>query len=174
MVVTLTVILTGCTSTPTSVSYGTITTVAARLGGPTCVALDTAANLYVGDDADGVSKVAVATDIITIYAGGQGPGYSGDKGPANAAQLNGPTACATDSSGNLYLADIANNVIRRIDIKTGIITTVAGNGYDAGSATGTFSGDGGPALLAGMNHPNGIAVDGVGNIYIADTGNQRI
>ena len=174
IVVTLTVILTGCSSTPTSVSYGSITTVAARLVGPTCVALDTAANLYIGDDGDSVSKVAVATDIITIYAGGQGPGYSGDKGPANAAQLNGPTACATDSSGNLYLADEANNVIRKVSIDTGIITTVVGNGVDAGSATGTFSGDGGPALLAGINHPNGIAVDGAGNLYIADTLNQRI
>jgi hypothetical protein len=191
MVVTLTIILTGCSSTSASVSYGTITTVAgigkigfsgngglataAQLWDPACVALDTAANLYIGDLANyDVRKVAAATGIITTYAGTQVAGYSGDKGPANAAQMYGPTACATDSSGNLYLADVANNAIREVNINTGIISTVAGNGVDAGTPMGTFSGDGGPALLAGINHPNGVAVDGAGNLYIADTGNQRI
>ena len=191
LVVTLTVILTGCSSTPTSVSYGTITTVAgigkigfsgngglataAELWDPTCVALDTTANLYVGDLPNyDVRKVAASTGIITTYAGTQVTGYSGDKGPANAATMYGPTACAADSSGNLYLADDANNVIRKVSIATGIITTVAGNGADAGTPMGTFSGDGGPALLAGINHPFGVAVDGAGNLYIADTGNQRI
>lgn len=191
MVVTLTVFLTGCSSTPTSVSYGTITTVAgigkvgfsgngglataAQLWDPTCVALDTAANLYIGDlpNSD-VREVAASTGIITTYAGTQVTGYSGDKGPANAATMYGPTACAADSSGNLYLADDANNVIRKVSIATGIITTVAGDGADAGTSTGTFSGDGGPALLAGINHPFGVAVDGAGNLYIADTVNQRI
>jgi hypothetical protein len=191
MVVTLTVILTGCSSTPASVSYGTISTVAGRgkggfsgdgglataaqLWDPSCVALDAAANLYIGDIANyDVREVTAATGKITTYAGTQVAGYSGDKGPANAAQMYGPSACATDSSGNLYLADVANNVIRRVDINTGIITMVAGNGYYAGSSSGTFSGDGGPALLAGINHPNGVAVDGAGNLYIADTLNQRI
>ena len=191
LVVTLTVILTGCSSTPTRVSYGTITTVAgigkigfsgngglataAELWDPTCVALDTTANLYIGDLPNyDVRKVAASTGIITTYAGTQVTGYSGDKGPANAATMYGPTACAADSSGNLYLADDANNVIRKVSIATGIITTVAGNGADAGTPMGTFSGDGGPALLAGINHPFGVAVDGAGNLYIADTGNQRI
>ena len=191
MVVTLTVILTGCSSTPASVSYGTITTVAGRgkigflgngglatnafLWQPSCVALDSAANLYIGDlSNDDVREVAAATAVITTYAGTQVAGYSGDNGPANAAQMYGPIGCATDSSGNLYIADDANNVIRKVDIHTGIITTVAGNGVDAGSSKGTFSGDGGPALLAGINHPWGIAVDGAGNLYIADSGNQRI
>jgi sugar lactone lactonase YvrE len=189
VVVTLTALLTGCSST--SASYGTITTVAgigkigfsgngglataAQLCDPTCVALDAASNLYIGDlPNDDVREVAAATGIITTYAGTQIAGYSGDKGPANAAQMYGPTACATDSSGNLYLADDANNVIRKVDLITGIITTIAGNGADAGSPDGTFSGDGGPALLAGINHPFGIAADGAGNLYIADTDNQRI
>jgi sugar lactone lactonase YvrE len=88
--------------------------------------------------------------------------------------MYGPTACATDPSGNLYLADVANNVIRKVRIDTGIITTAVGNGVYAGSPEGTFSGDAGPALLAGINHPNGVAVDGAGNLYIADTDNQRI
>jgi len=192
MVVTLTVILTGCSSTPASVSYGTISTVAgigkigfsgdgasataAQLWDPACVALDTASNLYIGDlPNDDVRKVAATTGIITTYAGTtKVAGYSGDNGPANAALMYGPTACATDPSGILYLADDANNVIRKVSIDTGIITTVAGNGVYAGSPQGTFSGDGGPALLAGINHPNGVAVDGAGNVYIADTYNQRI
>jgi hypothetical protein len=191
MVVTLTVILTGCSSTAASVSYGTISTVAgkgkigfsgdggsataAQLWDPTCVALDIASNLYIGDLANyDVREVAASTGVITTYAGTEVAGYSGDKGPANAAQMYGPTACATDSSGNLYLADVANNVIRKVSINTGIITVVAGNGVYAGSPEGTFSGDGGPALLAGINHPNGVAVDSAGDLYIADTDNQRI
>jgi hypothetical protein len=191
MVVTLTVTLAGCSSTPASISYGTITTVAGRgklgfsgdgglatsaqLWDPSCVALDAAANLYIGDLRNyDVREVAAATSKITTYAGTQVAGYSGDKGPANAAQMYGPTACATDSSGNLYLADVANNVIRKVDINTGIITAVAGNGAEAGTPDGIFSGDGGPALLAGINHPNGVALDGAGNLYIADTYNQRI
>jgi hypothetical protein len=142
---------------------------------PSCVALDAASNLYIGDSPNNdVRKVEAVTGIITTYAGTQFAGYSGDKGPANAAQMYGPSACATDSSGNLYLADDANNVIRKVDINTGIITTVAGNGMDAETPYGTFSGDGGPALLAGINHSFGIAVDGAGNLYIADTYNQRI
>jgi trimeric autotransporter adhesin len=191
MIVTLTVILTGCSSTPTSVSYGTISTVAgvgkigfsgnggsataALLWDPTCVALDPASNLYIGDLANyDVRKVAAATGIITTYAGTQVAGYAGDNGPANAAQIYGPTACATDSSGNLYLADNANNVIRKVSLSSGIIMNFAGNGLDAGTSNGTFSGDGGSAVLAGINHSNGVAVDGAGNLYIADTGNQRI
>lgn len=191
MVVTLTIILTGCSSTPASVSYGTITTVAgigkigfsgngglataAQLWDPACVAIDTAANLYIGDPPNyDVREVAATTGIITTYAGTQVDGYSGDKGPANAAQISSPTACATDSSGNLYQVDDAYNVVRKVSISTGIITTIAGNGADPGTQNGTFSGDGGPALLAGISHPNGVAVDGAGNLYIADTGNQRI
>ena len=114
MVVTLTVILTGCSSTPASVSYGTISTVAgigkigfsgdggpataAHLLDPTCVALDPASNLYIGDLAnDDVRKVAATTGIITTYAGTtKVAGHSGDNGPANAAQMYGPSACATD------------------------------------------------------------------------------
>jgi trimeric autotransporter adhesin len=193
-VVTLTASLTGCnTSTPASVSYGVITTVAgqgqgqvgfsgdggpataALLRDPTCVALDAASNLYIGDLGNvDVREVEASTGVITTYAGTQVAGYSGDNGPANAAQIDGPSACVTDSSGNLYLADNTNNVIRKISLSSGIITTIAGNGLDAGTPDGSFSGDGGSAVLAGINHPIGVAVDGAGNLYIADTSNQRI
>jgi trimeric autotransporter adhesin len=174
-----------------SVSYGTITTVAgtsaigysgdggpaiaAKLWGPTCVALDSAGNLYLGDSAnDAIRKVSAATGIISTYAGGNGHGYSGDNGPATAATMYAPTDCVMDRAGNLYLADDANNVIRKVAAGTGIITTVAGNGYEAGSPDGGYAGDGGPAVLAEINHPFGVALDGAGNLYIADTYNYRV
>ncbi len=98
-----------------------------------------------------------------------GPGYSGDGGPATAAQLDDPYGVACDASGNLYIADIVNNVIRKVNI-SGTITTVAGNhAYGAG-----FSGDGGIAIAAELNSPNGVALDVSGNLYIADNNNNLI
>jgi sugar lactone lactonase YvrE len=88
--------------------------------------------------------------------------------------MYGPSACALDSSGNLYLADDANNVIRKVTASTGIITTVAGNGTGAGTSGGSFFGDGGLATKAAINHPFGIAVDSAGDLFISDTGNQRV
>ncbi len=183
--------LAGCSGNSTSVSYGTITTVAginaigysgdggpatsAKLWDPTCVALDSSGNLFIGDMPNyGVRKVVAATGIISTYAGGNGPGYSGNGGLATAATMYGPSDCAMDAAGNLYLADDANNVIRKVAAGTGIITTVAGNGYQAGTAFGGFGGDGGPALLAEINHPFGVLVDKTGNLYIADTDNYRV
>jgi sugar lactone lactonase YvrE len=174
-----------------SVSYGTITTVAgnasigysgdggpataAKLWDPTCVALDAVGNLYIGDLPNNVvRKVTAATGIISTYAGGNSSGYSGDNGPATAATLYGPTDCAMDAAGNLYIADDANNVIRKVAAGTGIITTVAGNGFEAGSPNGGYAGDGGPAVKAQINHPFGLALDHAGDLYIADTSNYRV
>jgi hypothetical protein len=94
-------------------------------------------------------------------------GYSGDGGAATSAQLNYPTGVAVDGSGNIYIADLGNSVIRKVST-SGTISTVAGNG------TYNYSGDGGAATSAELAYPEGVVVDGSGNIYIADSYNQRI
>mgnify|MGYP001610709712 FL=1 len=107
------------------------------------------------------------TYVITTVAGNGSPGFSGDGGAAVEASLNVPAGLAVDAAGNLYIADYNNNRIRKVS-PGGIITTVAGNGI-AG-----FSGDGGPAIGARLNGPQGVAVDAAGNLYIADAGNYRV
>lgn len=106
--------------------------------------------------------------IITTIAGNGASSYSGDGGPATAAGLNGPSGIAFDAAGNLFIADQANSAVRRVDAATGIITTVAGNGAPG------FSGDGGPAAQATLNAPEDVAVDEKGNLFIADSTNERI
>src|SRR5262249_13763054 len=108
-----------------------------------------------------------AGGVITTIAGVGPSGFAGDGGLATDADLFGPGALAFDHAGNLYVADANNNRIRRIDA-AGVITTVAGTG-DMGPA-----GDGGPATAAQLFQPNGVALDTLGNIYIADTGNNLI
>ena len=109
-----------------------------------------------------------AINVITTVAGLGSFGFSGDGGPATAAELKDPFGVAVDVSGNIYIADTINHRIRRVDSSTSIITTVAGVGSFG------FSGDGGPATAAELENPIGVAVDVSGNIYIADTSNQRI
>ncbi len=106
--------------------------------------------------------------IITTAVGTGEKGFAGDGGPAQAALLNGPFDVAFDAAGNLHFSDTFNQRIRRVDARSGIITTVAGNG-DKG-----FSGDGGPATKAALNEPYGIAIDRAGNLYIADRLNRRV
>jgi sugar lactone lactonase YvrE len=117
--------------------------------------------------------VDARTGIISIVAGSIAAGnpqagYGGDGGPATSALLNQPTGVAVDAAGNLFIADEFNNRVRRVDATTGVITTVAGNGSSG------YAGDGGPATAAALNGPFGVAVDAQGNLYIADTGNNRI
>ena len=114
-----------------------------------------------------VRSVDTTTGTITTFAGNGTPGYSGDGVPATDTQLNYPTGLWVDQSGNVFIADTMNNRIRMVD-PHGIITTVAGNG-SSGS-----SGDGGPATDALLDEPEGVAVDGLGNLYIADTQNHCI
>ena len=143
--------------------------VSAQLDSPEGLALDGAGDLYIADTHNHrIRKVAAATRIITTVAGTGAAGFSGDNGAATAAQLDLPTALALDAGGDLYLADSANHRIRRIDAVTGSITTVAGTGMQG------YSGDNGPATAAVIDSPTGLAVDAAGNLYLADTHNQRI
>lgn len=144
----------------------------AQLDSPEGVGVDNAGNVYVADTRnDRVRKVTPA-GIITTVAGGGGTGFfsggfSGDGGPASAAQLSKPNSVAVDAGSNLYIADTYNNRVRRV-APSGTITTVAGNG------NGGFSGDGPDATRTSLNFPNGIDVDATGALLIADSGNNRI
>ncbi|MEL6196072.1 MAG: DUF4215 domain-containing protein [Myxococcota bacterium] len=136
---------------------------------PSSIAADRSGNLFVANKlTDVVSRLDVRSGIIAPFAGNGREGFSGDNGPATAAQLNNPRDLAIDSQGNLFVADTNNHRIRRIDSATGIISTVAGTGR-AG-----FSGDGGFATDAELNSPSGIAVGIAGVLLIADRLNQRV
>ncbi len=140
----------------------------AELDNPNGVAVDSADNLYISDTGNNrIRKVTAATAIITTVAGNGTRGFSGDGGQATSGELYSPNGVAVDSADNLYITDNGNNRIRKVTA-AGIITTVAGNG------TNGFSGDGGQATRAELRGPNGVAVDSVGNLYIADVNNYRI
>jgi streptogramin lyase len=136
----------------------------ANLYGPVGVALDSVGNLYIADTANGRVRRVGTNGIITTVAGG---GFGGDGGEATNASLSGPYGVVLDASGDLYVADYGDNCIREVNTN-GIITTVAGNG------TAGYSGDGGEAINAELAFPWGVAVDGAGNLFIADTGNSVI
>jgi uncharacterized protein (TIGR03437 family) len=133
---------------------------------PAGIAADAAGNVYVADPPANVVRRIGTDGNITIFAGNGNQGYGGDNGPAASAQLNAPTGLAIDSAGNLYIADYANHVIRKV--VNGTITTIAGTG------TAGFSGDGVPATQSALNFPSALALDSSANVYIADSGNRRI
>lgn len=139
----------------------------AMLSFPIGMVMDTRGNLLIADNGTSRVRQIDRHGIITTIAGNGTAGYSGDGGPATAASLNQPWGLAVDDLGNLYISDRSNEVIRKVD-RSGIIHTVAGNG------TAGFSGDGGPATSASLNLPTGLALDGAGNLYIADSSNYRI
>jgi len=141
----------------------------AELKYPMGVAQDTFGNLFIADMLnERIRRLDAVSQIITTVAGTGFYGYNGDGSTATAAQLNSPIAVAVDGSGNLFIADQLNQRIRRVDAKTQVITTVAGNG------TAGFNNDGVLATTAELNGPSGVAVDGSGNLFIADTINNRI
>jgi hypothetical protein len=139
---------------------------AATLANPSSVTYDTSGNQFIADAQNDVVRKISGSGVITTIAGSGVEGYGGDGGAATAAFLDTPTGVAVDSGGNLYIADSHNHCIRRVS--AGIITTIAGTGK-AG-----FSGDGGAATAAQLWLPIAVAVDLRGDIYIADTNNQRI
>ncbi len=143
-----------------------------QLKTPTDVAFDADGNLYIADSGNHRVLSVDPAGIVVVVAGkltsvgNPDSGFSGDGGPAAAAELNSPHSIAVGSDGNLYIADQENHRVRRID-QNGIITTVAGTGE------GGFSGDGGPATEADLSRPVGLALDAQGNLYVADF-NHRI
>jgi hypothetical protein len=141
---------------------------------PMGLAIDTLSNIYFVDSVDNRVRMISPAGIITTVVGTGVAGFSGDGGPATSAMLNVPVGLALDSTGNLYIADARNHVIRKVSPSDGLIFTVAGNGRGAGTDTGSFSGDTELASQAGLNTPEGIAVDPAGNFYIADMENYRI
>jgi uncharacterized protein (TIGR03437 family) len=135
---------------------------------PYDIAVDIPGNLYVADRLnDRVRKIGLDGNITTVAGSGL-PGYTGDGGPAMAAELALPSGVAVDSAGNLYIGDYANSVVRRVT-SSGLITTIAGSPGIAIPSTG----DGGPAVGAQLD-PLRVAVDGAGNVYVGDTHNDRV
>ncbi len=157
----------------------------AELNQPTGVTLDGAGNMYIADSVHNrIRMVAAPAPVpnppamtvgkISTIAGNGNATWSGDNGPAADATLSSPSGVALDGAGNLYIADTANNRVRKIaavnGIPTGTITTVAGNGTAGlgGNCQASL------AQVVELNRPQGVTVDSAGNLYIADTGNQRI
>jgi hypothetical protein len=147
-----------------------------ELDQPQAVAVTANGDLLIVDTNNNRVLAVTPSGKIGVVAGDGIPGYRGDNGPAVRAELNQPTGVAVDGAGNVYIADSSNNVIRRVDATTGIITTVAGD-YAADQANdrqGGYTGDGGPATSAQLQDPQGVAIDGAGNLFIADTFNNAI
>lgn len=154
---------------------------AAGLFQPSRIVFDAAGNLVFSDTYNHrIRRIAAATGIITTIAG-SGPccgavgSFSGDGGPATSARFHIPYGLAVDGAGNLFVADACNHRIRRISATTSIITTVAGSGPGSpgGCQPGGYSGDGGPAVLARLSSPYGVAVHR-GSLYIGDFDNDRV
>lgn len=141
----------------------------ATLFGPRAVHLDAAGNVYICErEGNSIRRVDGKTGQIETIAGTGSKGYSGDGGPAKNATFNGPKEIDVDSKGNILVVDTENHAIRRIDVITGLISTVAGSGERGGG------GDGASAAAAQLDRPHGVAVARDGKIYIGDTNNHRI
>src|SRR5437762_9457394 len=139
----------------------------AQLSDAQCLATDRLGNVYIADPNNHrVRKVNLA-GIIQTVAGLGFAGFSGDGGPAVQARLNAPYGLATDLAGNLYIADLGNNRVRKVS-PDGVISTVAGSGQPASG------GDGGQAAAAQLHAPRNVVVDGGGNLYIAEFLGHRI
>lgn len=142
------------------------TIVSTGLAGPTALTVDSVGNLYIADTQNNVVRKFNGT-TLTVVAGNGSQGFGGDGGAATAALLDQPMGLAV-SSTTLYIADSNNNRIRAVNLSSGVITTFAGTG------TPTFSGDSGSAASASFSYPTGLALDANGNLFIADTNNNRV
>lgn len=153
--------------TPGEASADNASATNTALNNPAGVTVNASGDLLIADSGNDVVREVNPNGIMTIVAGSGTNSYSGDGGAATNAGLNYPAAVATDKIGDLFIADAGHYVIREVNTN-GIITTVAGDG------TNVYSGDGGPATNAGLFFPQGVTVDAIGNLYIADSGNDVI
>ncbi len=163
----------------------------AQINEPFGTAMDSTGNLYIVDDGNNaIRKIAANTGIITTIAGNGVAGHTGDNGPASSAELYWPTAIAIDGSDNIYVAEVGDDVIRRIDASSGVISTyasgllnvyalaldTAGNLYVAGGLNiiKIAAGTGTPTIFAAISNAHGVALDSLGNLYATDPNNHVI
>ena len=140
----------------------------ASLMGPRAVCMDSHGTIYIAErEGNGVRKISPDGFLTTIAGADSVFGYSGDGGPAMAAEWGAPKAMRCDLNDNIIVVDTENCAVRRIDARTGIVTTIAG-GREGGE------GDGGPAVDAGLGRPHGCGINAYGDLFIADTDNHRI
>jgi uncharacterized protein (TIGR03437 family) len=139
----------------------------ALLNQPSACAIDTAGNLFIADTFSHRIRKVAPSGLITTVAGTGDSGCSGDNGPATAARINAPRGVVVDDSGDIFIADTGNHRIRLVT-PDGVMHTIAGKDVAA------FDGDGGPAENASVSSPGGLFLDGAGDVYFADTGNNRI
>src|SRR5216683_1957733 len=135
---------------------------------PSAIVFDTTGNLYFAKTGNHVVRKIDPTSNITTIAGTGTQGFSGNAGPATSATLDSPQGLALDTANNLYIADTHNHRIRKLNLTTGILITIAG------TTTPGFSGDKASATSAQLNLPTALALDASNNLYLADTGNHRI
>ncbi|MGX7681736.1 lamin tail domain-containing protein [Jatrophihabitans sp. DSM 45814] len=155
------------TSTPTTVN----------LWHPQGVAVDSSGNVFIADTFDNRILEVTTAGAISVVAGTGKASYTGDGAAATSATLSQPAGVAVDAKDDVYIADSSNNVIRRVDASTGVITTIAGDyaaDQKANQCLGGFTGDGGVATSAQLNDPQAVALDGAGDLFIADTFNNAI
>jgi hypothetical protein len=146
----------------------------AQLWGAVGLAVDGVGDIYIADEfSDRIRKVAASSGNITTVAGTGTAGYNGDDISARSAELNVPLAVSVDPSGNLYIADDANNRIRMVTASSGAISTVAGGGTGCSQQTDNV-GDDCPATSAELRSPGSVTMDASGNVYIADSGEARV
>ncbi len=146
----------------------------AKIHQPMGVMADNEGNIYICDQLNSCIRKINSSGVISTFAGiGGSDGFSGDGGPAIAAELHYPTRTAIDTLGNIYIADLYNNVVRKVN-PSGIISTIVGIGTGFGTGIGAYSGDFGPATASELSGPVGVAVDLHGNIFVSDASNNRI
>ena len=179
--------LTLCVSSPLVVHAQNVSTVAGGgsnnvpalsvgIGGPEAVVKDAAGNTYILDNFFSRILKVTPAGVLTVFAGNGTAGFSGDGGPAASAQLHGPSAMFLDASGNFFIADSDNSVIREIAGPTPSAGQVTGNIYTIAGTPGVldYGGDGGLAKSAFLNVPDGVFVDHVGNLFIGDRFNHIV
>jgi hypothetical protein len=158
-------VVTTLAGSPRNYGYADGTGGAARFHTPQCVAVDTSGNVYVADHANQVVRKVTQAGVVTTIAGYPGSSGAAD-GTGSSARFNNLDGVAVDNAENIYVADQSNQAIRKIT-PSGIVTTLAGQSGNSGNADGIGS-------VARFNRPQGVAIDGVGTLYVADTGNSTI